>query len=131
MSRLSISRSYAVLVGMESYTRTKGKEGQIESSLKHEKDKVLHPEKVKEQNERQKDKSQSAEKERQHLEKLRLEDEKRRQSRKEEGNLSSRMARKLGLRAKENGGGERTESEGRGIQGVGPEDGVPPLEEER
>jgi hypothetical protein len=131
MSRVSISKSYAVLVGMESYTRTKRKVKDVESMLEHEKDKVLHPDKVRLQHEQQKDKSQSAEKERQHLESRKLEDERTRQGKINGGSLSSRFARKLGLRVKEENNGETLGDRGRGIPGQGPEDGVPAPEGKR
>lgn len=121
MSRVSISKSYAVLVGIESYTRTKRKIKDIESSLKHDKDKILHPEKVKQQNELQEDKSQSAEKERRYLERLRIEDEQKRQGKNEES-LSSKVARKLNLRGKGDNGRERLESKSRDVPGLAPED---------
>jgi hypothetical protein len=67
MSRVSISRSYAVLVGLEAYVKTRRK---IKHGVGHVKDaetKVMHPEEHKRMIEEQKDKSQSAEKERQIL----------------------------------------------------------------
>lgn len=111
MSRVSISKSYAVLMGMESYTRTKRKMKSIESGLEHDKDKILHPENVRQQNELQQDKSQSAEKERRHLERQRIDDEQKHRS-KDQESLSSKVARKLGLRGKEdnNTRTSRTES---------------------
>jgi hypothetical protein len=132
MSRVSISKSYAVLVGMESYTRTKRNVKAIEHTLGYKKDKLLHPEKVREREEQEKDKTESAEKERQHLEKRRLEEEKNRQGTKDkDGSLSSRIARKLGLRGKTDKNREGLGTEGRGIPGAGPEDGVPPPEGKR
>jgi hypothetical protein len=67
MSRVSISRSYAVLVGLEAYVKTRRK---IKHGVGHVKDaeiKVMHPEDHKRKIEEQKDKSKSAEKERQIL----------------------------------------------------------------
>lgn len=64
MSRVPISRSYAVLVGLESYVRTRRRVKTAEKMVIREKDKVLHPEKIKEEEEANRDKSQSAEKER-------------------------------------------------------------------
>jgi hypothetical protein len=64
MSHVSISRSYAVLVGLESYVRTRRRVKTAEKMVIREKDKVLHPEKIKEEEEATRDKSQSAEKER-------------------------------------------------------------------
>lgn len=131
MSRVSISKSYAVLVGMEGYARTKRKVKDMEASLEHEKDKILHPEKAKQQDEQLKDKSQSAEKERKYLEHRRAEDEENRQGDKKDKRLSSRLARKLGLRDKKNNDRERPGNEGRAIPGEGPENGVPPPEGKR
>ncbi|KAJ4372489.1 hypothetical protein N0V83_004263 [Neocucurbitaria cava] len=67
MSRVSISRSYAVLVGLEAYVKTRKK---LKHGVGHVKDtetKVMHPEKHKRKVEEEKDKSKSAEKERQLL----------------------------------------------------------------
>ena len=67
MSRVSISRSYAVLVGLEAYVKTRKR---IKHGVQHvtdHKDKVMHPEEFREREENQKDKSKSAEKERQIL----------------------------------------------------------------
>ena len=114
MSRVSITKSYAVLWGMESYTRTKRKMKGIESSLEHDKDKILHPEKVRQQNELQQDKSQSAEKERRYLENQRIEEEQKRLG-KDKESLSFKVARKLGLRGKEDNDTQTLGSEGRDI----------------
>jgi hypothetical protein len=67
MSRVSISRSYAVLVGLETYVKTRRK---IKHGVGHAKEaetKVMHPEEHQRKLEEQKDKSKSAEKERQIL----------------------------------------------------------------
>jgi hypothetical protein len=80
MSRVSISRSYAVLAGLESYTKATGKIKSAEQKAKHTKDKLLHPDKVRQEEEAKRDKSQSAEKERQYLEALKAEQEKSRKS---------------------------------------------------
>jgi uncharacterized membrane protein len=70
MSRVSVSKSYAVLMGVQGFQSTKQKVKSVEATLVHGKEKLLHPDKVREQEERQRDKSQSAEKERKHLESL-------------------------------------------------------------
>jgi hypothetical protein len=80
MSQVSISRSYAVLAGLESYTKTTGKMKSLEKVVKYGKDKLLHPDKVRQEEEARKDKSQSAEKERQHLAALEAEQEKAQKS---------------------------------------------------
>jgi hypothetical protein len=131
MSRVSISKSYAVLVGMEGYTRTKRKVKNIEQRLEHDKDKILHPEKVKQQDEQLKDKSESAEKERQYLEHCKLKDGDQGQGHAKGKSLSFKLARMLRLHGKEDGGREKPGPEGRNIPGGGPEDGVPPPEGKR
>jgi len=82
MSRVSISRSYAVLVGLEAYVKTRRK---VKHGIGHVHDvetKIVHPEEHKRQVEEQKDNSKSAEKERQILaqEAERLEAEKKERS---------------------------------------------------
>ncbi|KAI9773776.1 MAG: hypothetical protein M1835_006100 [Candelina submexicana] len=70
MSRVSISKSYAVLIGLEGYTKTRKKMKRVKGSIKEKKDKTLHPEEVARKEEEKRDKSKSAEKERQTLEKI-------------------------------------------------------------
>lgn len=65
MSRVSISRSYAVLVGLEAYVKTRRK---FKHGVQHVADtetKIMHPEEHKRKVEEEKDKSKSAERERQ------------------------------------------------------------------
>lgn len=100
MSRVSISKSFMVLIGTESYTRTKRKMKDIETRLKHQKDKIINPGKARERYEHEKDKSQSAETERKYLEKHGLEEEKLQRQEKDQ-NLGSKIATKLGVRYKE------------------------------
>ncbi|KAI9784801.1 MAG: hypothetical protein M1839_001531 [Geoglossum umbratile] len=69
MSRVSISKSYAVLVGLEMYTRTRRKARSVYQSANKQKEKALHPKAVAEEEEQKKDGSQSAGKERRFLEK--------------------------------------------------------------
>ncbi|KAI9842277.1 MAG: hypothetical protein M1837_007346 [Sclerophora amabilis] len=66
-SRVSISKSYAVLVGLETYVRTRKKIKHAGERVNHTADKVIRPELVAKRDEEGKDKSQSAEKERQVL----------------------------------------------------------------
>jgi hypothetical protein len=127
MSRVSISRSYAVLAGLESYTKATGKIKDAEQKAKHTKDKLLHPDKVRQEEEAKRDKSQSAEKERQHLEALKAEQEKSRKGRKA---LSSRFSKIFhpfkGKKGAEGESADRT----RGVP-EGPEDGIPAPEGKR
>jgi hypothetical protein len=59
MSRVSISRSYAVLVGLEAYVKTRRKFKHGVSHVKEVETKVVHPEEHKRMKEEQKDKSKS------------------------------------------------------------------------
>ncbi len=94
MSHVSISRSYAVLVGLEMYlkTRRKGKEALRKLSVK--KMKVFRPEEARRMEEEAWDKSQSAAKERRVLEKEREIEERKR----EENKASVKILQKLGIR---------------------------------
>jgi hypothetical protein len=82
MSRVSISRSYAVLVGLEAYVKTRKKLKHGIGHVTHNKDKVIHPEEVQKREEEEKDKSESAEKERKVIEaeKRKQEEVKKRES---------------------------------------------------
>jgi hypothetical protein len=67
MSRVSISRSYAVLVGLEAYVKTRKK---LKHGAQHVADaetKIMHPEEHRRKVEEEKDKSKSAQKERELL----------------------------------------------------------------
>lgn len=67
MSHVSISRSYAILLGLEAYVRTRKKIKKGIERLHHGKQKVARPEEYKEMKEAQVDQSKSAETERQVL----------------------------------------------------------------
>jgi hypothetical protein len=67
MSRVSISRSYAVLVGLEAYVKTRRKFKHGIGHVAEAETKVIHPDEHKKKMEEQKDKSKSAERERQLL----------------------------------------------------------------
>lgn len=88
MSRVSISRSYAVLTGLEGYLNVKR---ELQKGERHVKD-LLNPEEAKQRAEKQVDKSDSAKKERAFLEAQAAEqnDQRRRKS------LAVRMKNKLG-----------------------------------
>jgi hypothetical protein len=75
MSRVSISRSYAILVGLEIYARTRKKLKRGIHHVDEEKEKILRPEETKRREEAQKDKSESAEKERKFLKKQQQKEE--------------------------------------------------------
>jgi hypothetical protein len=129
LSRVSISQSYAVLVGLETYTKARKQVKNAEAAVVHEKDKLLNPEKVKAEEEAKQDKSESAKREREFLDKQRQEEEQaileRKSRRSLTGKLSSAMS-KLKFRK------GSTESEAAGqdqqvkrVVGTGPEDGIP------
>ena len=67
MSRVSISKSYAVLLGLEGYMKTKKhmREGVV--AVEHEAEKIFRPEKARAREEKAIDKSESARKEREYL----------------------------------------------------------------
>lgn len=72
MSRVSVSQSYAVLIGLEGYTKTRRKLKAAESVIGHQRDKVLNPDKGWEEEEADIDTSQSAKREREFLEQQRV-----------------------------------------------------------
>ena len=122
LSRVSISKSYAVLVGMESYIKTKKKVTDMESAVSHQANKTFRPEKAKQEEEQAKDKSQSAEKERQYLESERLKEERALLERKKDKSISARLKRAFrSLKVEERGGPPPG----------GPEAGIPPPEGKR
>ncbi|KIW66912.1 hypothetical protein, variant 2 [Phialophora macrospora] len=134
MSHVSISRSYAVLVGLETYTKAHKQLKNAEASVAHEKDKLLNPDKVKMEEEAQRDKSQSAETERLYLEKQREAEEREARERKARRSLAGRLSNavsKLGLRKQSADSTPTGEAQAKRILGTGPEDGVPPPEGHR
>ncbi|KAA8574758.1 hypothetical protein EYC84_004008 [Monilinia fructicola] len=68
MSHVSISRSYAVLVGLEAYVKTRKRAKKVVGKVVRRRDKILDKEGVIKREEEQADKSESAEKERRFLE---------------------------------------------------------------
>lgn len=94
MSHVSISKSYAVLVGLETYVRTRQKGKEMLRRATHSKDKVIRPEVVQQREEDAKDKSESAEKERRFLEKQAEEDSRPR----EENRAAMKVMQRLGVR---------------------------------
>ncbi|KAJ9609498.1 hypothetical protein H2200_005825 [Cladophialophora chaetospira] len=134
MSHVSISRSYAVLVGLETYTKTRKKISHAEASVVHEKDKLLNPEKVKLEEEEKQDKSKSAEKERLYLEQQREAEEREARERKAKRSLTGKLSNAFGKLKFRKGSTDEVptgERQGTRILGTGPEDGVPPPEGHR
>jgi hypothetical protein len=64
MSRVSISRSYAVLVGLEAYVKTRRRVKKSVGAVKDVETKIVHPEVYEQRVEEQKDNSKSAQRER-------------------------------------------------------------------
>lgn len=103
MSHVSISRSYAVLVGLEAYVKTRRKGKSLLKKMMYHRDKLLSPEEVKEKEEAERDKSESAAKEKRVLE---MEEKER----KEEMGKGRALLEKLHLnRGGKEGKGERRE----------------------
>ena len=94
MSRVSISRSYAILVGLEAYVKTRKKVKKGIEKVEEKKEEIIHPEEVARQREKERDKTKSAEKERRVLEENRKknEEEKRKRS------WSVKLMNRLGIR---------------------------------
>ena len=78
MSRVSISKSYAVLLGLEGYMKTKKHLHDNMVMMEHKAEEIFHPEQAQQRLEKEKDKSESARKEREFLAK---EEAKRREQR--------------------------------------------------
>ena len=79
MSHVSISRSYAVLVGMEAYVRTRRKGKHIVQKMIHGRDKLLSPEELAKREEEERDKSESAAREQRFLQLQQQADEEERE----------------------------------------------------
>lgn len=141
MSRVNISKSYAILIGMERYTKTKKRFDGAVGMVGHTKDRLLHPEKVKAEEEAKKDKSQSAQREKAWLEaqQQKLGEGEKGKKRASEGFVKrfnwelSISGRKKEKEAKEEviaaaTGQPKMAEQERRVAGTGPEDGVPPPE---
>jgi len=124
MSHVSISRSYAILVGLEAYVKTRRKGKQILQKFSIHKDKPLAPDELSKREDEARNKNESAEKERQYLQ------SKVREEREDKENMKLLDRLKLRLREDERGGiGEIEDREKESdIQapGTGPENAVVP-----
>ncbi|KAI4948678.1 hypothetical protein J4E86_008026 [Alternaria arbusti] len=99
MSRVSISRSYAVLVGLEAYVKTRKKFKHGVEHVKEAETKVVHPEEYERKVEEQKDKSESAQRERQLL----AQEAERKEAEKKQTSLGRRIWKRLSRDRGENG----------------------------
>ncbi|KAL0257384.1 hypothetical protein SLS55_008195 [Diplodia seriata] len=123
MSRVSISRSYAILVGLEAYVKTRKKFKHGAEHASHGKEKVLHPEELAKKKELAKDKSKSAERERQILAEAGAKEDERKRS----NSLRLRILRKLGIGATASAPkGERTKRSRGEVSSRDVESGIPP-----
>ena len=131
MSRVNIGKSYAILIGMEQYAKSKKHLDNTIGALEYHKDKILHSEKVKAEEEAKRDKSQSAQKERDWLEKQQEQQggSKQRRSSSVLKRLTSRLKR-VGSRKDESKYSLISEKD-TAIAESGPEDGVPAPEGRR
>lgn len=96
MSHVSISRSYAVLVGLEAYVKTRRKGKSIVRHLIHGRDKLLDPEETRRKDLEEQDKSESAKRERKFLEKE-AERQRREEEERDENLSGAKFMRKLGI----------------------------------
>lgn len=128
MSHVSISRSYAVLVGLEAYVKTRRRGKKVMRKLIYDRDKLLNAEELQKREEQERDKTESAERERRVLElRAKAEEEERHMER-----ADSRLLAKLGLRPRTSSstgsgkmGGDVKEAEVE-TPGPGPENAIPP-----
>lgn len=93
MKHVTISKSYAVLVGLETYVKIHKKGKEVMGKLKRTKERVVAPEEYKRHEEERKDKSESAAREEQVM---RQEEQMR-----EENQVSVKAMQKLGLEPRE------------------------------
>jgi hypothetical protein len=121
MSHVSISRSYAILVGLEAYVKTRRKGKHFLQKFSIHKDKPLAPDELAKRDDEAKNENESAEKERQYLE------SKVREEREDKENMKLLLKRRQ--REDERGGvGETEDSEKEpDIQAPGtkPENAIP------
>jgi hypothetical protein len=130
MSHVSISRSYAVLVGLEAYVKTRKKFKHGVEHVKEAETKVVHPEEYKRKIEEQMDKSESAQRERQLL----AQETGRKEADKKQTSIGRRMWKRLsrgggekdGLTAKEQEAAKQKKKKWLSKPGQDVEDGIAP-----
>lgn len=105
MSHVSISKSYAVLVGLEVYVKTRKKGKDMLRRVTHRKDMIVAPEELRRREQQEQDKSQSAARERQVLE----EEERRRT---DENSAHVKAMQKLHIHPSEPSGQQGQEHDG-------------------
>lgn len=110
MHKVSISKSYAILVGLEAYVKTRKKSKHFFEKMMHRKDKVVYPEVAAKREEDEMDNSQSAQRER---EVIQQQDQER-----EENKAGIKMMGKLGFVPREPNGHPEMEKEEREDEAV-------------
>ncbi|KAG0651498.1 IQ motif-containing 1 [Hyphodiscus hymeniophilus] len=133
MSHVSISRSYAVLVGLEAYVKSRKRGKKLVQKLVHSRDKILSPEEVARREEEERDKTESAAREQRFLE---LQQQADRDDREQNANI--RLLNKLRVKSREphegetrlNGPPGEKKHGGRAVDleapGTGPESAIAP-----
>lgn len=96
MSRVNISKSYAVLLGLEGYLHTKQTTKKGIQKMEVQAEKLFKPEEAKARKEREEDKSESARKEKEHLQKQR----EKADNEKRQAGWKRRLSQKLGIHRK-------------------------------
>lgn len=125
MSHVSISRSYAVLVGLEAYVKTRRRGKRFMRKLVHGKDKILSPEELAKREEAARDKSKSAAKEQRFLELKREAEEK------DKENYNAKLLERMHLTHSRPATGdvedrEKEKDEDVQVAGTGPENAIAP-----
>lgn len=103
MHKVSVSKSYAILVGLEAYVKTRKKSKHIFEKMMHRKDKVVSPEVAAKREEEEMDNSQSAQREREVIQ--------QEISGREENKARVKMMDKLGMVPREPDGQPQQEQE--------------------
>jgi hypothetical protein len=130
MSRVSISRSYAVLVGLEAYVKTRKKIKHGAQHVKEAETKVVHPAEYEQKVEEQRDKSKSAQRERELL----AQKQEKAEAEKKQSSLGRRIWKRLSrggsekddLTPKERDGVKEKKKKWLSKTGQGVEDGIAP-----
>jgi hypothetical protein len=131
MSHVSISRSYALLVGLEAYVKSRRRGKKLVQKLIHGRDKIISPDEVAKREEEEQDKTESAAREQRFLELQEQEDK--------EQSANIKLLNKLRIRSRtephegesklEGPAGEKKEDE-KAVDleapGTGPEDAIAP-----
>lgn len=108
MSHVSISHSYAVLVGLEAYVKSRRRGKKVLRKFIYHRDKIISPEEVAQREEAERDKSESAAREQRFLELKQKAEEEDKEA--ERARVNSRLIDKLHIRSKNHLEQGRTEN---------------------